>query len=506
MNRVGSVMIVGGGSSGWMAAAYLSRLCPDLKITLVESPTIQVIGVGEATVPFINTFLETIGFNDPQIWMPECDATYKTGILFENWNKRGDRYWHPFDRLDYVDPAHHTGHCWYTWRQAGELAYQRPSSFYEAFFMSTTLNAEELKYPSFREFAYHFDAFQFGELLRAASPRVRHVIDNVVDVIVDPSGNIESIQTAENGALQADLYLDCTGFRRMLISRVAPSGRFTSYASSLFCDRAVVIRIPYGPGENKERILHPYVKSSAQTAGWIWSIPLYSKMSSGYVYSSQFLSEEEAELELRRYWSSYRNVDELDCLRIRFETGKLVNTWVGNCIAIGLAGGFIEPLESTGLAITQMGIEIATSMMDARFYDHVTQERYNLYITKFYADIYHFVVAHYCLTDREDTPFWATVKHETNIPDELQQRLEVFKWNLPTTGTRGTAEPFMFRDISWFAVLLGMGFGFSPQPVEAHLSTAGRLILERKRATIRGLQAKLPNHYRFLRDSVYGHE
>jgi tryptophan 7-halogenase len=209
---------------------------------------------------------------------------------------------------------------------------------------------------------------------------------------------------------------------------------------------------------------------------------------------------------LRRYWSSYRNVDDLDCLRIRFETGKLVNTWVGNCIAIGLAGGFIEPLESTGLAITQMGIEMATSMIDARFYDHVTQERYNSYIAKFYADIYHFIVAHYCLTHREDTPFWAAVKHETKIPDELQQRLEVFRLNLPTTGTRGTAEPFMFRDISWFAVLLGMDFSFSPQPVEAHLSTAGRLILERKRATIRGLQAKLPNHYRFLRDSVYGHE
>lgn len=486
-----------------MAAACFSNLFPDLEVTLVESKSIPVIGVGEATVPFLNLFLAKIGYPDPHAWMPACDATYKTGILFENWHENGDRYWHPFDYLDYVDVQHHTGHCWYCWHRGGEAEYQTRRSFYESFFPSTLLNANGNRAPSFREFAYHLDAHLFGDFLRAAAPRVRHVLDDVLDVALDEQGAVAGLRTIEHGDLRADLYLDCTGFRRSLISRVAPDQKFQSHASSLFCDRAVVVRTPYGPTDNKEEVVRPYVTASARAAGWIWSIPLYSRMSSGYVYSSNFVSDEEAEAELRGYLR--RNADDgLDALKVRFETGKLPRTWVKNCIAIGLAGGFVEPLESTGLAITQMGVEMAASMLDARYYDEVMVERYNAHLSKFYADIVQFIIAHYCLTNREDTPFWRAVKHETFRPPDLEARLEVFRRYLPTSATKGTSEVFMFRDISWFAVLLGMNFPFDPQPVDEALLTAARLIRERKRESVRHMGSKLPNHYRFLKETMYG--
>jgi hypothetical protein len=498
-----SIIIVGGGSSGWMAAASFTNLFPDLDVTLIESKRIPVIGVGEATVPFLNLFLAKIGYSDPHSWMPASDATYKTGILFENWYENGDRYWHPFDYLDYVDVQHHTGHCWYSWHREGEPAYQCRQSFYESFFPSTLLNANGNRTPSFREFAYHLDAHLFGEFLRGSSPRVKHILDEVLDIDLDEHGAVAALWTGEHGKLCADLYLDCTGFRRRIISRVAPDQKFESYGASLFCDRAVVIRMPFAPGDDKEKALHPYVKASARSGGWIWSIPLYSRVSSGYVYSSSFLSEEEAERELRAYWQSKAD-RAVDTLKVRFETGKLSRVWVKNCIAIGLAGGFIEPLESTGLAITQMGIEMAVSMLDARYYDGVMVDRYNAHLSKFYADIVQFIIAHYCFTSREDTPFWRAVKYETVQPPDLQARLETFRRYLPTSATKGTSEVFMFRDISWFAVLLGMNFPFDPAPVDKSLLTTARLILKRKQESVREMASKLPNHYRFLKETMYG--
>lgn len=502
VHTVCSIVVVGGGSSGWMAAAYLNRLFPDVRITLVESPRVSTIGVGEATVPLLNQFMSRLGFADPQSWMPACDATFKTGILFENWHARGERYWHPFDLLDYVDSIHHTGHCWYTMRHAGRPQFQDRSSFADAFFPSAELNVRQNRAPWFREYAFHLDSAKFGEFLRAASPTVNHILDDVVDVSIEADGSIASVRTADHGDVSADLYIDCSGFHRRLISRVAEQG-FESYARSLLCDRAVVIRVPYDESDDRERVVRPYVLSSAQEAGWIWSIPLYDRMSSGYVYSSQFTSDERAEAVLRHSWRA-KDLTGLQVLKIRFDAGKLPRTWVRNCVAVGLSGGFIEPLESTGLAITQMGIEMVASMLDARFYDEPSIARYNGHMDKFYTDIMHFIIAHYLLSSREDSDFWRAVRHDAFVPDTLQQRLEVFRRLLPTSATKGTAEVFMFRDISWFAVLLGMNFRFAPEPVDQRLVSASQAIAARKRASVQEGLVKLPNHYRYLKEVIYG--
>jgi tryptophan halogenase len=187
-------MVVGGGSSGWMTAAYFSALFPDMKVTLVESKNIPVIGVGEATVPLLNLFLTKLGYPDPHSWMPACDATYKTGILFENWYEVGDHYWHPFEYLDYVSPREHVGHCWLS-RRRSDPEFAAKQCFYETFFPSTLLNLIANKAPVFREVAYHLDAYLFGEFLRGISPRIAHVLDDVLEVTLDEQGAIASLRT-----------------------------------------------------------------------------------------------------------------------------------------------------------------------------------------------------------------------------------------------------------------------------------------------------------------------
>jgi len=503
MRRVSSIAIVGGGSSGWMAAACFGRLFPDLQVSLIESQTIPAIGVGEATVPLLTLFMDRLGFSDPQGWMKECDATYKTGILFEDWLQRGEAYWHPFEYLDYVDVGLHTGHCWLSWRRAGDPAFASRQSFAENFFLSYRLNAIGNRAPPFREVAYHVDAGLLGEFLRKAAARVERVIGTVSSLELGPDGDLEAIVLDGERRVQADLFVDCTGFRRVLMRAVAPDNGLESYARSLFCDRAVVIRMPYAEGSDKQGALHPYVRSAARSAGWIWSIPLYSRMSSGYVYSSAFLSDDAAERDLRDYWR-LGDGDAEPVHKVRFETGKLERSWARNCIAIGLAGGFIEPLESTGLAITQTGIELAASMLDARVYDDRIVARYNAHMTKFYEDILHFIIVHYWLTRRRDADFWTAVAEDTLVPEALAARLEVFRRLLPTAATRGTNEVFMFRDISWFAVLLGMGFAFDAAPVPERLQTAARMIARRKAEQLREHERRLPVHYRFLRDTMYG--
>ena len=504
MKRVASIAIVGGGSAGWMTAAYLAKVLVGVKVTLIESAKIPTIGVGEATTPMIHNFLRELGFTSPGQWMPECEATYKTGILFENWYEKGDWYWHPFELLDYVDDHVHTGHCWLSRHAEKGGGYHDRLSFYQQYFCSTALNVGQKKMPIYDDLlAYHFDAARFGKLLKSVSPAVTHIVDEVLEVNVDAQGDIAGLVTAAHGTLTADLYVDCTGFRRQLIGKAGPPQKFESWADSLFNDRALVVRMRYDPKGDIESQMHPYVKASAQSAGWIWSIPLYDKLSVGYVYSSNFLSEADAERELEAYCGDgYK--DAVVRQSVRFMTGKLPSLWAKNCVAIGLSGGFVEPLESSGLAITQVGIELLASMLDARYYDERISARYDMSMDKFYLDIIHFITAHYCFTSRDDTPYWAAVKNDTRIVPELEARLDVFRRHLPTAGTKGTRETgSAFRDISWFCVLLGTNFHFDvPKPGDRAIEAADRIAVEKRRIA-KELAGKVPNHFRYLESEIY---
>lgn len=500
---VKSIVIVGGGSSGWMTAAYLDKVLFDVDITLIESATMPTIGVGEATLPFIRTFLNRIGLADDRLWMSKCDATFKTGIFYKNWLEQGDHYWHPLlENLDYLDGPIHTGHCWLYLNQQKHPAFQDKRSFYESCFSTMTLNVKHHKIPALKDYAYHIDVGLYLQLLRNTASRVNHIVDNVDGVTLNEHGEIETITTEKSGEFKADLYIDCSGFRRFLMREVAPDLKFISYANSLFCDSAVVLRFPYASDEKKKEQLCPFLVCSAQSAGWIWTIPLYSQISSGYVYSSHFISPEAAELELRRYWGEHR-VEGLNSFKVKFTSGKLENLWIKNCVAIGLSGGFIEPLESSGLAITQLGVEMLASMLDARYYNEKMIERYNGYLDKFYNDIVQFLIVHYYFSKRDDTRFWKAVRHETYIPEDLQVRLNIFRKHLPTFSTKGTSEVWMFGDLSWFSVLLGMNFDFGLPVVGATSLIAFNLLLSDKQQAIQDMLVSLPNHYEYLREQVY---
>lgn len=499
IKQVTSIVVVGGGTSGWMTACYLAKVLTGIKVTLVESPNIPVIGVGEATIPFLRNYMNRIGLENDRLWMKECDATFKTGILFENWHHSGDRYWHPFEYLDYVDRHTHSGHCWLGLHHSGNPAFADKASFYNEFMCTNELNVAHNKVPAYNEYAYHFDAHLFGELLKTVATEVEHVVDEIVDVALNQHGEIEALHTKNNLSLKGDLYIDCTGFSRLLITKAYPGNDYLSYADSLFCDSAVVLRLPYQSEDHKSHEMHPYVKASALSAGWAWTIPLFSKVSAGYVYASHFISDQEAERELRELWGVQRTHG-VEPLRLRFSTGKLASLWSKNCVAIGLSGGFIEPLESTGLAITQMGVEMLASMLDARYYNDIIIDRYNQQLNKFYTDIMEFIIAHYCFTDREDTGFWRAVKYNTVIPETLAARLEVFRALLPTSATKGMSEAWMFRDISWFSVLLGMHFPFNNTSApDNHLLGQAEKIIDEKRQRTAKMMKELPNHYQYLK-------
>jgi tryptophan halogenase len=325
-----------------------------------------------------------------------------------------------------------------------------------------------------------------------------------LEVELDPQGRIAGLVTREHGTLSADLYVDCTGFRRQLITAAEPAQQFRSYGNSLYNDRAVAVHVGYDADSGMDAQMFPYVKAAALSAGWVWSIPLYNRLSMGYVYSSNFLSEDDAERELMAYAGPAAE-RLLRKLQIRFLTGKLPRVWAKNCVAIGLSGGFVEPLESSGLAITQTQIELLASMLDARYYDDFIVDRYNAYLEKMYTDIIEFITLHYVLTNREDSAYWAAVKHEAAVPAELRARLEVFERHLPTTGTRGLREAvWAFRDVSWFCVLLGMNFKFKvSDPGERALQEANRIARE-KRQLVKELATKLPTHFQYLTNEVYG--
>lgn len=505
MRKIQSIVIVGGGSSGWMTAAMLSKVLFDVKIVLVESKNVPKIGVGEASTPPLTWFMRGLGFPSVPSWLSKCDGTIKTGVFFKNWYEPGDQYWHPFEAIDYIDDRHHVGHSWLQLHRNGYSPFANRRSFYEAFFPTTAVNVDSCRGPIVPTFAHHLDADLLGSVLSEICPQVERIIDDVLDVKLNEQGEISALITADHGLVPADLFVDCTGFRRKLISKVSPNQPFESYGASLFCDRAVVIRTPYLSPSSKAQEMHPYVQADAQPAGWIWTIPLFSRLSYGYVYSSSFVTDSDAEAHLRSYLGAERTRG-IEARFVKFQSGKLQNLWVKNCVAVGLSGSFIEPLESTGLYITQMGIEFLAAMVDSRSYNDFVVDRYNMSMQQVCNDIFHFIIAHYAFVNREDTPFWRAVKHETRIPEDLQPRLDLFKRQFPTKYTKTLLERWSFGDINWFAVLLGLNFPFETPQLEQSLLEKALAIRDRKQEKVKALLASAPSHFEWLCTEVYGQQ
>ena len=434
MREVKRVLIVGGGSSGWISAAYLNAVLhklgkgPTIEVVLVESPDIPRISVGEATIPSIRHLLSAIGINELE-FMKATDASFKQSIRYVNWEKLNTFYHHPFTRTR-KQPLDTFAEDWLQSDRAipfMETCSEQPI-ICEMGLAPVMLQKWDMGAPL--TYAYHMNAQKFADYLRdiAVSRGVKHVLANVTDVEMKGDKQIQAVNTDRAGRLEADLFVDCTGFKAKLIEEKLAVG-FEDCSQWLLCDRAVAMHVPYDkyyPGQ-----VRPYTTATALSNGWVWDIPMQSQRSLGYVHSSAFISKEDAEKELRAYQGG--DCSELPTRFVDFKVGRRHKVWEGNCVAIGLSGGFIEPLESTGLYLSDLGVVALAEYFPSRYEDmEALSFRYNRILSNRFYEILDFINMHYCLTRRTDTEFWRTVQRPERITDRLKAKLDYWSTKIPS--------------------------------------------------------------------------
>lgn len=441
------VIIVGGGTAGWMTAAALGKFLDNKKytITLIESEAIGTVGVGEATVPHIRFFNERLGINENE-FMQKTNATYKLGIEFSNWAKRGDAYIHPFGVFgkSFNDVSFH-----HYWLRAKKLGNKFPIGDYSLGIMAgyagkfdypnSDVNSLSSKY----SYAFHFDASLYATFLRnfSESHGVIRKEGKIIGVQQSTdTGFVQSLTLDSGEIVNGNLFIDCSGFRGLLIEQTLKTG-YEDWSHWLPCDRAIAV-----PTERTSDPL-PYTKAIARDAGWQWRIPLQSRTGNGQVYSSRYISDEAVEKSL------LENLDGkplANLNHIRFQTGRRKKSWNKNCVAIGLSSGFLEPLESTSIYLIQIAIvKLIEYFPDADF-DSLLSDEFNREIAMEYERVRDFLILHYSATEREDTEFWRYVKNMA-IPESLQYKIDLFRH-------QGYVEHYkrgMFLEPSWVAVYLG---------------------------------------------------
>lgn len=487
------IVIVGGGTAGWMTAAGLASLLGDtgLDITLVESEAIGIVGVGEATLPHLKFFNDTIGV-DERTFMAATHATIKLGIEFADWGKKGDSYIHPFG--DYGIPNDGVGfhQIWRKFKdQAGRICdYSLPVVAAEqGRFEPPSMTTSSVK--STYRYAYQFDATAYAPFLRrhAETRGVKRIEGRVVEVSQAQDGNIQSLRLEDGRVIAGDLFIDCTGFIGLLIEKTLKTG-YDEWTEWLPCDRAVAV-----PCEHAGPLL-PHTRATAREAGWQWRIPLRHRTGNGYVYASAFETDQNAE---DRLMNSLEGQALADPKQLRFVTGKRRMLWSRNCVSIGLSGGFLEPLESTSIYLIQQGITYLIEMFPNTLGADTQRREYNRLMDMEFERIRDFLILHYCATTRDDTPFWDAMR-TLDLPDSLQTKIELFK-------ARGRIQVYdhgLFLEPSWVAVYLGQGIlphGYDPRVDQFPTEDTARRLTGLKQH-IRKAAESMPSHARWLEENV----
>ncbi|MGN6424611.1 MAG: tryptophan halogenase family protein [Asticcacaulis sp.] len=445
-----SVAVIGGGAAGWMCAAAISKsFGRDVQVQLVESEEIGIVGVGEATVPHISVFNRLLGIDEAE-FVRQTQGTFKLGIQFNDWGKLGDSYIHGFGTIGRdlgLMPFHQ---YWLKARAAGRAGDISRYSLNTVAaplgkFMVPPSDAPPHSPLAEIAYAYHFDATLYARFLRrhAEKQGVKRTEGKVVAVQQNPdTGFIESVRLESGAEIAAELFIDCTGFRALLIEDTLRAG-FEDWTHWLPCDRAVA-----APSQNVGPPT-PYTRSTARAAGWQWRIPLQHRTGNGYVYSSQAISDNEAQASLLKHLDGPALADPR---LIRFTTGVRRKLWDKNVIALGLAGGFIEPLESTALFLIQSGISHLMSLFPTLDFEPAVRDKYNAQMQFEYERIRDFIILHYHATSRDDSDFWNHVR-TMEVPASLKANMEVFAAN--GQFFREGAE--LFGLTSWVQVMLGQG-------------------------------------------------
>jgi tryptophan 7-halogenase len=445
--RIRSICIVGGGSAGWMTAATMARLLGPTyaEITLVESDEIGIVGVGEATIPQMRTFNRMLGIEEDE-FIRQTQGSFKLGIQFVDWGRLGHTYFHPFGSYGYNMGGVSFHAHFLRLNQLGEApdidAFSLQAGAAEQAKFMRSVDAGAKSPLSDIAYAYHFDAGLYARYLRqfAEARGVKRQEGRIVDVQLNDSGHVGAVVLDSGLRVEADLYVDCSGFRALLIGQALGNG-YVDWKHWLPCDRAVAV-----PCAGSER-MEPYTRSTARAAGWQWRIPLQHRIGNGHVYSSDHLSDDEATAIL------LANLDGEPLAEPRyvpFRTGHRTRVWDRNVVALGLSSGFMEPLESTSLWMIQSGLSRFMSMFPDRDFDQATIDRYNRIILTEYEEIRDFLILHYHATERTDSAFWDHCRTMA-IPERLAEKMRVYRAH----GRVFRENEELFNDTSWFAVMWG---------------------------------------------------
>ncbi|MDP3404169.1 MAG: tryptophan 7-halogenase [Brevundimonas sp.] len=487
------IVIVGGGTAGWMTAAALSTLVnrPDLSIQLVESEEIGTVGVGEATIPHIRSFNQRLGL-DEDMFMARTQATFKLGIEFRDWARLGDSYIHPFGAygrsIDRVGFHHH----WLRLRRAGTAAeihdYSLPvvAARMGRF---TRPGTDPRSLLSTFSYAFQFDAGLYAAYLRehAEAHGVVRTEGKVTRVEQDPhSGHIRAVELDRGDRIEGDLFIDCSGFRGLLIEGALKAG-YEDWTQWLPCDRAVAV-----PCDTVEPSV-PYTRATALEAGWSWRIPLQHRVGNGYVYSSAFLSDDQA---VERLLGRLEGPARAEPRLLRFTTGRRRRQWLGNCVAIGLSSGFLEPLESTSIHLIQAAITTLVELFPDTGFDPADADEFNRVMDLEYDRIRDFLVLHYNATERDDTPFWDHCRTMA-VPDSLAEKMALFR----ERGVVARYRDGLFLEPSWLAVYFGQRMEPNAWDPLSDRAPDGPLAetLETLRTSIQREAAAMPLHEAFVR-------
>lgn len=491
-NNIKNIVIVGGGTAGWMAAAALSKLLhhPDINIRLIESEAIGTVGVGEATIPHIKYFNELLGLHEDD-FVKKTNATFKLGIEFVDWDQLGKSYIHPFGEYG-MDMEGLNFHQF--WLRHNSLGYTDSIDEYNLQIMAA--RAGKFQRPinvpnsplSKIAYAFHFDAKLYARFMRefAENRGVKRIEGKVTKVNQNSeTGFIESLDLEDTQNISGDFFIDCTGFHGLLIEKTLKSG-FEDWSSVLPCNRAVTV------GCEKTADPIPYTRSTAKAAGWQWRIPLQSRTGNGYVFCDNYVSDDEATETLLAGLDSKPLGDPRI---IKFKTGVRKKPWKKNVLALGLAGGFMEPLESTSIHLIQTAVARLMTHFPDKNFNQSSIDYFNQWTHRECRETRDFLVLHYCATQRDDSEFWKYCKN-MDLPDTLKQRMDVYK---------NTAHVFrdgheLFGPTSWFAVMHGQGLTPKHYHPNANIMPQGEL--EKRMSDIRRVWKtcleQMPSHQAFI--------
>ena len=491
---VRKIVVVGGGTAGWMAAAALSRLKTGnaIDIELVESEQIGTVGVGEATIP---PFVEFNGLLeiDEQEMLAATQGSFKLGIQFVNWGNLGESYIHPFGAYGYEIGGVSFQHIWHRLRQSGDkrpiqvFSLETMAAYFGKFARTEDYRSDDLP-PT--NYAYHLDATRYAAFLRGYAEK-RGVVrreGKVADVTLDgESGYVTSV-TMENGdTVAGDLFIDCSGFRGLLIEQALETG-YEDWRQYLPCDRAVALPCKREDGSAPP----PVTRATAHSAGWQWQVPLQHRNGNGHVYCSEYMSDEEAHEVLVR---NIAGKPQADPNFLRFVTGRRMKFWNQNVVALGLSAGFMEPLESTSIHLVSSGISKLISLLSLDGITQAQEDAFNRLTGKEYTRIRDFLVLHYHATNRTDSDFWNHCR-TMEVPDSLAEKIELFR----TNGQIFREEDELFTETSWAAVMMGQGIAMGGHNPMADTIGAPALLREvgEIEKSIKFLVQQMPTHADYL--------